>query len=216
MKIDLHTHSILSQDGGISEKGYEKLLNTKLDAIAVTDHNTISFAAKLQQKLGDRIIIGEEIASLDGEIIGLFLKKKIPSGLSASETANSIKQQGGVVYIPHPLETVRKGLSQVEMEKLGRLIDIIEVYNGRTFQSGKQKEVLTFAQKVNKAHSAASDAHCTSGAGRTYSVINKKPSAKTLANLLKNGSLVKQHAPFWTYLCPKVNLIKNKLFLSKS
>jgi Predicted metal-dependent phosphoesterases (PHP family) len=72
-KVDLHTHSIASPDGSLNEDNYRKMLETgRLDCIAVTDHNTIAFAKELHANLGDRIIVGEEITTLDGEIIGLF------------------------------------------------------------------------------------------------------------------------------------------------
>ena len=108
-KIDLHTHSIISYDGGITEKQYRKILEMGiLDYVAITDHNETRFAGIMQKKFGDKIIIGEEIKTKEGEIIGLFLKKTIASGQSTEETAAAIHLQGGLVYIPHPFETRRK------------------------------------------------------------------------------------------------------------
>lgn len=73
-KIDLHTHSILSHDGGIKTQEYEKVISElKLDFVAITDHNKIAFAKEMQDRLGERIIIGEEIMTSEGEIIDLFL-----------------------------------------------------------------------------------------------------------------------------------------------
>src|SRR6266576_5491693 len=102
-KIDLHTHSIISQDGGITASQYEKILQAGvLDCIAITDHNETSFARIMHKKLGDRIIIGEEISTPEGEIIGLFLTETIPGGIRLDEAIASIKHQGGLVYLPHP------------------------------------------------------------------------------------------------------------------
>src|SRR5215467_13245977 len=100
--IDLHTHSIISQDGGITASQYEKVLQSgMLDCIAITDHNETSFARIMQKKLGDRIIVGEEIETTEGEIIGLYLHETIPGGISVDEAIASIKHQGGLVYVPH-------------------------------------------------------------------------------------------------------------------
>ncbi len=108
-KVDLHTHSVASPDGGLTAQDYLQFLEKKdLQVIAITDHDTITFASDLQAQLGVRIIVGEEITTTEGEIIGLFLSKGIPPGLSPEETIHRIRRQNGLVYIPHPFETVRK------------------------------------------------------------------------------------------------------------
>jgi predicted metal-dependent phosphoesterase TrpH len=72
-KIDLHTHSSASSDGGITADQYSKIISQNiLDYVAITDHNKVSFAMKLSEELGDKIIVGEEIMTSEGEIIGLF------------------------------------------------------------------------------------------------------------------------------------------------
>src|SRR6266702_4633076 len=112
-KVDLHSHSIISYDGGIAPREYERLLNTNvLDVIAITDHNEISLAQMLHKQLGEKIIVGEEIGTADGEIIGLFLQEKIAPGGTALETVAQIVLQGGLIYIPHPFEVFRKGLQE--------------------------------------------------------------------------------------------------------
>ena len=127
-KVDLHTHSEDSHDGGITQQQYMKALDKNLlDYIAVTDHNSIDFATRLKSELGERIIVGEEIMSSAGEIIGLYLSKVVMAGLTPRETIRQIKDQNGLVYIPHPFETIRKGLHPSIMEELLEFIDIVEV-----------------------------------------------------------------------------------------
>ena len=110
-KTDLHTHSEASPDGGITLAQYQKVLNDGvLDCIAITDHNEVDFALHAHKTLGNKIIVGEEIMTTKGEIIGLFLKEKVAPQQSPADTVVSIKSQGGLVYIPHPFETVRKGM----------------------------------------------------------------------------------------------------------
>lgn len=136
--IDLHTHSIISYDGGIIATQYEKILQSgDVDCIAITDHNETSFARIMQKKLGDRIIIGEEIDTVEGEIIGLYLKETIPGGIGLDEAIASIKHQGGLVYLPHPYERFRKGLAHNSVERIVKDIDIVEVFNGRGRFGGK-------------------------------------------------------------------------------
>lgn len=210
-KIDLHTHSIISQDGGITEAQYAHLLhNSALDYIAITDHNETKIAKQLAKKFGDKIIIGEEISTKDGEIIGLFLQETIPQGLTAQQTVQQIHQQKGLVYIPHPFEIFRHGLKLITLEQIKNEIDIIEVFNARARWRGKSNLALDFAQKYKIPLAASSDAHGQKGVGTSFSIINDIPSAQNLPNLLKKGELQKKFAPIITYLYPSVNKIKNK------
>ena len=211
-KIDLHSHSIISQDGGVTEKQYISLLdNATIDYIAITDHNETKLACELAKKLGDKIIIGEEIASKDGEIIGLFLQKTISPGLTAKQTLQQIHIQGGLAYIPHPFEIFRHGLNINTLEQIQNEIDIIEVFNARSKWRGRSSLALEFAQKYKIATAAASDAHGQKGIGTSFSIVSEVPSSKTLPSLLKKGRLHRQFAPAITYLDPSINKIKRRL-----
>lgn len=208
-KIDLHTHSTASRDGGITADQYRLMIEQKtLDYIAVTDHNRIHMAQELQKTLGDHIIVGEEINTQEGEIIGLFLSKAVPRDLPAREAAKAIKAQGGLVYIPHPFETVRRGIPQTTLDELMDVIDIIEVYNGRAVFQNKGPQATTAARLNNKPGAASSDAHGLKGLACAYSEIKDKPTAKNLPELLHTAHLTMRHPPLQTLLYPKVNRIR--------
>ncbi len=209
IKIDLHTHSILSPDGGLSENDYKSLFQHKaLNVIAVTDHNSLKYAQQLQKKLGNKIIVGEEVCSKQGEIIGLFLTDEIPAGLTAAETVKQIKKQNGVVCIPHPFETVRQGISKNVLDEIIEDVDLIEVFNGRSLQTNMRKFALDATREYAKVGVANSDAHCRLGIGRTYNLISTMPTKKSLVDLLAKGTR-NEKGSFWlAYLCPKINRIK--------
>jgi len=212
--VDLHTHSIISQDGGITARQYEKILQTgTLDCIAITDHNETSFARIMQKKLGERIIIGEEISTPEGEIIGLYLKETIPGGIGLDEAIASIKHQGGLVYLPHPYEHFRKGLQQNSITRILSDIDIVEVFNGRGRLRGKPELALQLALKNNISQAASSDAHGFKGLGHTSSALGAFPTHKTLKHLLQSATLDKTYAPFYTFFYPTLNRIKNSVVL---
>lgn len=218
IKVDLHVHSIISPDGAgsITASDFEGYLkNGVLDCIAITDHNETSFAQMMHKKFGDKIIIGEEIRTADGEIVGLFLKNTIPPGLSAEQTIKEIRKQGGLVYIPHPFETLRKGLQIEVLEKIVDEIDIFEVFNGRGRLRGKPKQAEEFAKNHKLIRAASSDAHGFYGVGNTFCVIKEIPNKSSLKKLLSEGLLQKKYAPLLAYLYPAVNVIKNKLILRK-
>lgn len=208
-KIDLHTHSEASRDGGISADQYKQVLTSgMLDYIAITDHNKTSFAQKLQKQLGDRIIVGEEINTIEGEIIGLFLQEAIPRDLPAHEAIMRIKQQGGLVYIPHPFETVRRGIQEEVLQQLIDTVDIIEIYNGRAVFQNKGPKAVTMSRLNNKPGAASSDAHGAKGLGTAYSTIKEKPTKKNLPHLLHTAKLSMEHPPLKTLLYPKLNRIR--------
>lgn len=212
LKIDLHTHSIASRDGGIKPEQYVRVLDDGiLDYIAITDHDRIDMATQLQKQLGEQIIVGEEVTTADGEVIGLFLKKLVKPGLSALDTAKAIKAQGGLVYIPHPFETVRKGLSKSALDELSKLVDIVEVYNGRAVFQNRGPQAMTWARNHRRAGAASSDAHGLKGVGATYSVVPAKPTAKNLTEMLDLGRRVTAKPPFSTLLYPKINRLKKRI-----
>lgn len=211
-KVDLHTHSERSPDGSLRRADYQSALDRHmLDCIAVTDHNTIEFAQRLHAELGDKIIVGEEITAREGEIVGLYLRTAIPAGLSAAETADRIHEQGGLVYVPHPFETVRKGLSLEALEQIAESVDIVEVHNGRAMFQDRSARAVEWANLYQLPGAASSDAHGKHGWGKTYSVVAEAPTREHLAELLYEGTCTVGSPGVRGVLYPKVNRLKKKL-----
>lgn len=211
-RIDLHTHSVASPDGGIRSVQYRNLLTSKrVDMIAVTDHDRIDGAQQLQKELGDKIIVGEEITTTEGEMIGLFLTEAVKPGQTAKATAQAIKKQGGLVYIPHPFETVRKGMQASTLVSIADLIDIVEVNNGRAFLQKRSAKALEWAKANNKIVAASSDAHGAKGVGHTYSLTPSIPERNNFLTVLAAAQLVGKRAPLRTLTYPKLNRLHKKL-----
>lgn len=209
-KIDFHTHSIASPDGSLDTKAYERMLRHGLDYIAITDHNTITMAQEIQRDLGEHIIIGEEITTSRGEIVGLYLRQTIPAQLSPAETVTLIHEQGGLVYIPHPFETVRKGLSATDLEEIAAAVDIIELHNGRAVFQNKTREAYTWAAAHNVAGAASSDAHGAIGWGRTFTVLPETPTRKNLTRLLQKAEYRIGNPGVRALLYPKFNRLRKR------
>ena len=212
VKADLHTHSQASPDGGITTNQYAEIFEKKLlDVVAITDHNRIDFAQEMNKLYPKSIIVGEEIMTCEGEIIGLFLSKKIEAGLTPRATVDAIKRQGGIVYIPHPFETVRKGLSPAIVEELRNEIDIIEVCNGRAFFQNRGKQALVWAKQYAKPGAASSDAHGYKGLGSTYTILSAAPTRDTLIELVRNGTIMSSRPKLHSLLYPKLNRMRKSI-----
>jgi len=211
-KIDLHTHSEASPDGGITSEQYAKALaDGQLDFIAITDHNSVEMAQTLHKSLGNQIIVGEEIMTLEGELIGLFLNSFVMPHQSAEATAKSIKAQGGIVYVPHPFETVRKGLSKSVLDDIAELVDIVEVHNGRAVFQNRGPQAATWARLNCKEMAASSDAHGPKGFGSAYTQVSNHPSASNIVELLGTARIVTNRPPLKALLYPKMHRLRKKL-----
>lgn len=187
-KIDLHTHSILSHDGGIFDSAYVELIDSEiLNLVAITDHNEIDLAVELSKARPGRIIVGEEIRTKMGDIIGLFIEELIPRGLTPLDTVREIKEQNGLVYIPHPFDTRRGGLGKVIYE-ISEHIDIIEGFNARSFSKSATKKSKKCAKELNLPWMAGSDAHNLNEIGTTYTILDELPDRDSLIPLLNNAN----------------------------
>ncbi len=212
IKIDLHTHSAGSPDGGIRAEDYADVIERGLlDYMAITDHDTIENALSLHNSLGEHIIVGEEITTSEGELIGLFLTETIKPGMSALATARAITAQGGLVYVPHPFETVRKGMRREVLDQIANEIDIIEIHNGRAFLQNRGPQAHTWSRFSGKATAASSDAHGRKGLGTSFTMIKQKPTAKNLVAQLAEAHFAVDRPPFYSLLYPKYHRLRKKL-----
>jgi predicted metal-dependent phosphoesterase TrpH len=167
---DLHMHTEWSHD---CSTPVADLLNHAehegLGAIAVTDHNVFGGALEAVELARDRslvVIPGEEIKTHgQGEVIGLFLREEIPRGLSFADTVAAIKEQGGLVYVPHPFDRLHSIPDAATLSRQLADIDVLEVYNARLLLDGFNDEALRFARKYNLLMGAGSDAHVLQGVG---------------------------------------------------
>jgi hypothetical protein len=187
MKLDLHVHTWRSAD---SRSAYDEIIaraaEKGLDALAITDHNTIVGAREMAERSPIPIIMGEEIRTPEGEIIGLFLREEVPRGLSPEETIARIKEQGGLVVVPHPFDRIRRGsaLGEAVLRRVIEQVDIIEGFNARVIFSGDNTQARAVAAKHGLPCSAGSDAHAPYEIGAAY--VEMAPwstPAEFLANL---------------------------------
>ncbi len=151
------------------DKLVARCLELGINCVAIADHGTAEGAIRLKNLAPFMVIIAEEMLTLHGEIMGMFLKETIPSGLSIKETISGIRAQGGLVCIPHPFDRFRpSALDSNILEKIVDQIDIIEVLNARTLPFQSLGGTKAFALKNNLNQGAGSDAHTLSEIGNAY------------------------------------------------
>lgn len=186
MKYDLHTHSKYSLDGVIEP---EKLIKTGikkgLDGIAITDHDTIKggVEAKKYEKDDFMVIVGSEINTERGEIIGLFLEEEIKSKDVPGVVAE-IKEQNGISIIPHPFDVVRKSALQPTDED-AKLVDGIEGFNSRCVLQKHNNKAVEFALKHNLTITAGSDAHFAWEIGNAFILAESSGEDELKRKILK-------------------------------
>ena len=167
---DLHMHTSWSHDCAVDPA--DLIMHAEaigLGAIAVTDHNVFAGALETAALARDHeliVIPGEEIKTDgQGEVIGLFLREEIPRGLSFAETVRAIKEQDGLVYLPHPFDRLHSIAEPATLQHHLAEIDVFEVYNARLLFEAYNEEALRFARKYNLTMGAGSDAHVLQGVG---------------------------------------------------
>lgn len=160
--VALHVHTLYSACAETKLEQIPDYCREKgIDIICITDHDTIAGAVALKEIAGDlRVIVGEEIHTRQGEIVGLFLSEEIKPGLDALETCKLIKAQGGLVYLPHPFDPLKiRRLKKKALVKLLDYMDIIEVFNAKLNLPVFNVVAAKFAFDYGKAGAAGSDAH---------------------------------------------------------
>jgi predicted metal-dependent phosphoesterase TrpH len=192
---DFHIHTRFSRDSLLGEERFIRIaLERGLTHVAITNHNNVEGAVAVRRKarelgLDDRltVIVGEEVSTSDGEVVGLFLESTIPRGLTADQTADAIHAQGGLVSIPHPFDPFRN--AHIREEPLERLaeagkIDAVEVFNCRVTLSRHNLQAAGFAARYRIPGIAASDTHSAYEIAMASNVLRPFSTAAELKALL--------------------------------
>ena len=174
VRMDSHLHTVHSGDAVTTpEQMLEAARSAALDVIAVTDHHVVAASQQMQELANDygvRVIVGEEIRTPLGEIIGLFLTERVPYVLPLTEAAARIRDQGGLVYAPHPFDPIRSGLGRRGLDQLADagLLDIVEVYNAKVPDEWVNEQAHALAIELGVPGAAGSDAHDPEGIGAAF------------------------------------------------
>jgi len=214
IKADLHIHTCYSIDCLTPlEQIVERCLKLGINCIAVADHNTIAGALKLREIAPFKIIVAEEILTLVGEIMGLFLSEKISQGLSPLETISRIRSQGGLVAIPHPFgRSLPWNANILTSTEILSQVDIIETFNSRTPFSSSIAKARKLAEEQRKAASAGSDAHTLGEIGQAYVEMPEFDGPDDFLNSLAQGKIFGQKSSYLAHFASTWARIRKHIF----
>jgi predicted metal-dependent phosphoesterase TrpH len=199
IEVDLHMHTDHSGDCATP---VDTLLQTARDrglgAIAITDHNEVSGALesrRIAEQMGDiKVIVAEEVKTAEqGEVIGLFLEEKIPKGLTMAETIAAIRDQGGLVYVPHPFDRFHSVPDYEHLLDIVEEIDILEVFNPRVAVTAFNEEAERFARKYRIVAGAGSDSHVAQGLGSVRTRIHDFDGPAEFLEAMRDADITRKH-----------------------
>ena len=214
LKADLHVHSYRSNDSCSTPSAIvSRSLKTGINCLAITDHNTIDGALEIQTIAPFTVIIGEEIKSSGGEIIGLFLDEVIPPGLTPLETAKAIKAQSGLVMAPHPFDRVRSSaLGLKGFHEIISYLDLIETFNGRNWLNSSDLKATELSLKYNLGAVTVTDSHSTLELGRSYNLMPQFDGTPSgLLTSLTKSKAIMARSRFITRLAPLSAKIRKRM-----
>jgi predicted metal-dependent phosphoesterase TrpH len=165
LRADFHSHSHYSRDSIINPRRFiDECVRKGVNCIAVTDHNEIEGAfviEKLARETGAlKVLIGEEVKTSEGEIIGLFLKEFVPRDLTPEDTVRAIHEQGGLAIVPHPYDIFRRSvIKEVALERIKMQVDAIEGFNCRNILARHDEKARDLASDVAKPMTLGTDSH---------------------------------------------------------
>jgi predicted metal-dependent phosphoesterase TrpH len=163
LRADFHSHSHYSRDSIVSPQTFiDTCVRKGINCIAVTDHNEIEGAFVIQKLAPFKVIVGEEVKTSEGEVIGLFLNELVPRGLTPEETVRAIHEQGGIAVVPHPYDVFRRSVIRKDaLERIKNDVDAIEGFNCRNILSRHDEKARDLARDVSKPMTLGTDAHST-------------------------------------------------------
>ena len=212
--VDLHCHTRASFDSLARPRDVARAASERgITHLAITDHDRIEGAleARATAPSGLTILVGEEIKTTSGDLIAVFLDHAVPSGMSPVETIAAVREQGGLVGIPHPFDSLRNSMAKGEsLAALAPLIDWIEIHNSRLIGSGNQS-AADFAVAHGLAGVAVSDSHSVLEVGVSYTVLEGDPSTPAgLLAALPAVDIVTSRASYLVRLVTPVATIFNR------
>jgi predicted metal-dependent phosphoesterase TrpH len=216
--IDLHCHTSASFDSLASPRAVARAAAVRgLTHLAITDHDRIDGALRARDAAPDglTVIVGEEVKTSDGDLIAAFLERAVSPGMTAVETIAAIREQGGLVGVPHPFDRFRSygRKSGARLEDIADKVDWIEAHNARVVGGSANEQAAVFARERGLPGVCASDSHTVLEVGVSYNVVRGDPGTpagllEALASLGMRPGRASFYVRAWTPLAKTIQSIR--------
>jgi len=191
IKADLHVHTCYSRDAITTLK--DLILYSKkrgLNAVAVTDHDTLEGTLKVKKANGLTLIPGTEVTTRNGHVLALNLTMPIPKGFELAETVERIHEANGIAIAPHPSAFLKSSLGSGALQKSVKM-DAVEVINSSAFPFFLSTQLgRRLATRLNLPQTAGSDSHIPETIGLAYTIIDANPNVEDIIDAIKRGFTV--------------------------
>jgi predicted metal-dependent phosphoesterase TrpH len=213
LTVELHCHTYYSKDCLLDPTRVLEVCRKKgIDRVAITDHNTIDGALSASQVDPERVIIGEEIMTSRGELLGYFMKENIPPNLSPRETITRLRAQDAFISVSHPFDSMRSGSWQEEsLREILDLVDAIEVFNARSWTNAANTKALTLAQEQGVLATAGSDAHASIEVGRTVLTLPVFHDRESFRSALSRAQIHPRRSSFLVHFFSRYATVRKAL-----
>ncbi len=178
-RADIHIHTNLGDGWASPARVVEEATRRGLPVIAVTDHDHVEGAKRVEELIAQQncplqMIMGVEVSTRQGHLLGLFVTKAPKAMRSVEESIEDIREQGGIVIVPHPLGRLVPSLSRAKIDALldkGYAIDGVEMYNPSPANASMRSVVRAANQQWRLAETGGSDAHFWQHIGAAYTLF---------------------------------------------
>jgi hypothetical protein len=213
LNVELHCHTYHSGDSLASPRALLDVCRRRgIDRLAITDHNSLGGAQETAALDPERVIVGEEILTTEGELLGYFMTEEVPAGLSPLETIERLRRQAAVISVSHPFDHTRRGAWQIErLRAILPLVDAIETFNARAYSDRPNRKAEALAREVGLPGLAGSDAHAPFELGRGLTRLPQFHDADSFRRALRGAQLLRRRSPPWVHLASRYAVWRKRL-----
>lgn len=213
LRVELHCHTCASKDSLVKpERLLQHCEKIGIDRIAITDHNAIDAARTAKVLAPEMVIVGEEIQTKQGELIGYFMSEWVPPGLTPQDTIERLRDQGAVITVPHPFDRMRgPQWTEEQLQLIVPYIDAIETFNARCLNNQPNLQARAFAKGYRLLETVGSDAHSLWEVGRASLRLPDFNSPQEFKAALKDAEPLTRLSPAFVHLLSRYAVFRKRI-----
>jgi hypothetical protein len=210
LKTLIHVHTDYSYDSNISLADLAAVVESRrIGCIAVTDHDTLEGALRFRTMTNAKVIVGEEITTRQGHLIGLFLRERVRPGMSARDTALAIRAQGGLVFAPHPFVSAFGCGLQDAVWEIADLIHAVEINNAQNLLRRPDRRAAHFAKERKLPMFVGADSHDKESIAPCYQVLREFDGPAEFLSALEEAELFRGRHPIRYFTATALRLVRH-------